>query len=264
MRVEDLRQIHDSYDHLYLSPHFDDAALSCGGAITTHQAGGARVLVVTLCTAAPPPEGPFNAVAREFHADWGLEAADVNAVRQREELLAMERLGCDFFWAGMLDAIYRVPDAYVSRETLFAAPDPHDPLHHELRRLLAALRARAPRATFYAPLGVGDHVDHLVTYAAALDTAGPGLAFYEDVHYVLQPGALERRLSAIRERLTPALIDIDATLEHKIHAIRAYQSQVPELFGGDAEMAAAITTYARSVVATGDRHFERIWKLQTM
>ena len=27
MQIEDLRQIHDGYDHIYLSPHLDDAAL---------------------------------------------------------------------------------------------------------------------------------------------------------------------------------------------------------------------------------------------
>ncbi|HWQ12887.1 MAG TPA: PIG-L family deacetylase [Roseiflexaceae bacterium] len=261
MRVEDLRQIHDSYDHIYLSPHLDDAALSCGGSIAAHLAQDARVLVVTLCTASPPPEGPFNAVAQEFHADWGLEAADVMAVRLGEELLAMERLGPDFFWAGMLDAIYRVPHAYTSRETLFSTPVPDDPLHAELRQLLAALRARAPHATLYAPLGVGDHVDHLVAYDAALATAGPALAFYEDVHYVLQPGALERRLAAVREPLAPSLIDISAVLERKIHAIAAYGSQVPELFGGEAQMASQITAYARSLASDGGGYFERVWRL---
>ena len=32
-------------DHLYLSPHFDDAALSCGGQIATWTAAGQSVLV---------------------------------------------------------------------------------------------------------------------------------------------------------------------------------------------------------------------------
>lgn len=260
MHVEDLRQIHDLYDHIFLSPHLDDAALSCGGAIAGALARGERVLAVTLCTAAPAPDGPFNAVAREFHGDWGLEAAEVAGVRLREETLAMERLGCDYYWAGLLDAIYRVPDAYVSRETLFNQPTPDDPLHTQLHQLLAALRARVPHAHFYAPLGVGSHVDHLITYTAAIETVGPALAFYEDVNYVLTPGTLEARLAAVSERLTPRVISFDeAALARKIDSIAAYASQVRELFGGPAPMAQAITRYAESVA--GDGYGERVWQL---
>jgi LmbE family N-acetylglucosaminyl deacetylase len=260
MHVEDLRQIHDSYAHVVLSPHLDDAALSTGGTIASALAAGERVLVVTLCTAPPSPEGPFNAVAREFHADWGLEAADVMAVRLAEETTAMERLGCDYYWADALDAIYRVPEAYHSRETLFAAPTPDDPLHVELRRLLAALRARVPRARFYAPLGVGSHVDHLITYAAALAVAGPSTAFYEDFHYVLQPAALEQRLADVPEPLAPRLVLFDeAALGRRIHAIAAYESQIGELFGGAEPMARAITGYAAGLAAEG--YAERLWEL---
>src|SRR6185295_15615325 len=81
MELEDLRQIHDGYDHIYLSPHLDDAALSCGGAIARHANAGARVLVVTICTAAPPSDGPFSDFANEVHQGWGLAPAEVYSVR---------------------------------------------------------------------------------------------------------------------------------------------------------------------------------------
>lgn len=262
MHVEDLRQIHDSYAHVVLSPHLDDAALSCGGAIAMALGRGEGVLVVTLSTGAPPPDGPFNAVAHEFHGDWGLEAADVMAVRLAEETRAMERLGCDFYWAGMLDAIYRVPEAYYSRETLFAQPTPNDPLHSQLRQLLATLRSRVPHARFHAPLGVGSHVDHLITYAAALAAGGSPLAFYEDFHYVLQPGALEQRLAAVSEHLQARVIPVDQNaLARRISAIAAYESQVGELFGGADAMAQVIRGYAAAVAPAGS-FGERVWELR--
>jgi LmbE family N-acetylglucosaminyl deacetylase len=260
MHIEDLRYLHHNYSHVYLSPHLDDAALSCGGAISAALGRGESVLVVTLCTAAPPPEGPFNAVAREFHADWGLAAADVMAVRLSEERLAMERLGCDYYWAGMLDAIYRVPEAYDSRATLFAEPRHDDPLHVRLRELLAALRHRLPQARFYGPLGVGNHVDHLITYAAALATPGPAPAFYEDFHYVLQPGALEARLAAVSERFVPQVMMFgEAALARRIDAIAAYGSQVGELFGGVEPMTRAITEYSAALAPAGG-YGERLWE----
>jgi LmbE family N-acetylglucosaminyl deacetylase len=260
MHIEALHNLRHAYSHVYLSPHLDDAALSCGGAISAALERGERVLVVTLCTAAPPPEGPFNAVAREFHADWGLAAADVMAVRLGEERLAMERLGCDYHWAGLLDAIYRVPEAYHSRATLFAEPRADDPLHAELRELLGTLRRHLPHARFYAPLGVGSHVDHLVTYAAALATPGLRLAFYEDFHYVLQPGALEQRLAAVAEYLAPCVVTFGETaLARRVEAIAAYGSQVGELFGGVEPMKRAITEHAAALAAPG-AYGERLWE----
>lgn len=259
MHISHLDQITPAYQHVVLSPHLDDAALSCGGLIAAALARGERALVVTLCTAAPPPEGPFNAVAVEFHADWGLEAAAVMDTRLAEERLSMQRLAVDYYWADLLDAIYRVPDAYYSRDTLFAEPTADDPLHAQLRELLAELRRRAPAARFYAPLGVGSHVDHLVTLAAARAAALPALSLYEDVPYVLQPGALEMRLEHAGQGLEPRLEPFDAAaLAVKIDSIDAYVSQVGELFGGSAPMAEAITRYT-SGLAGGVGYAERMW-----
>src|SRR5262249_20208859 len=156
--IKDLRQIHDNYDHIFLSPHLDDAALSCGGVIARHSAMGVRVLVVTVCTASSP--GPFSPFAQALHSRWNLDPARAVSARLYEDDLAMERLGADYYQVGQLDAIYRLPEAYASEETLFGIPAPDDPLLPALRQLISALRNRVPRAMFYAPLGVGNHVDH--------------------------------------------------------------------------------------------------------
>ena len=52
-------QLPADYRHVYLSPHFDDAALSLGGTLARQVAAGERVLVVTVCSA--PPSGPLTA-----------------------------------------------------------------------------------------------------------------------------------------------------------------------------------------------------------
>src|SRR5262245_18872318 len=159
MRIKDLDQVQVGYDHIYLSPHLDDAALSCGGAIAAQRAAGQRVLVATLCTATPDPAMRFSDLALEFHRIWGLDPAEVVAARLREERRALEILDADSYWAGMLDAIYRYPEAYNTRGSLFNAPAPDDPLFPMLRQFIGDLRQRQPGATFYAPLGVGSHVD---------------------------------------------------------------------------------------------------------
>src|SRR5215216_3168943 len=98
MQRENLNQLDNRYVHVYLSPHLDDAPLSCGGAIAAHVGAGERVLVVTICTAAPPPAGPFSALAEELHANWGLSADQAVAARLVEEREAMQRLGVDYYW----------------------------------------------------------------------------------------------------------------------------------------------------------------------
>lgn len=259
MQIDDLSQA--TYDHIYLSPHLDDAALSCGGRIGAQLAAGERVLAITLCTAAPPPAGPFSALAQRFHADWGLSPDQVVTARLTEDRRAMEQLGCDYYWAGMLDAIYRHPEAYNSRESLFDRPDPADPLFADLAGFVGGLRSRMPGASFYAPLGVGNHVDHLITFATVRSTLGSAVSFYEDIHYVLQPGALERRLQAIGEPMSLEGLAIDASIERKIAAIAAYASQLPELFGSVGAMAPAIRAYAHKVRPSDAQYGERLWRL---
>src|SRR6266508_169404 len=232
MQLEDLRQIHEGYDHIYLSPHLDDAALSCGGAIALHANAGARVLVVTLCTAAPPPAGPFSDLANAEHQSWGLAPAEVISARLREDDLALARLDADTYRAGLLDAIYRRPDAYNSR---------------------------VPRATFYAPLGVGNHVDHQIVYAAARDGAGAVMAFYEDFPYVLWTGAFEQRMHAIGQRFIASTIDIDTTLTRKIGAISAYASQLSSLFAEPAALARIVGDYAENLRPESGTYGERVW-----
>jgi LmbE family N-acetylglucosaminyl deacetylase len=257
MHITDLRQIHDVYDRIYLSPHLDDAALSCGGAIAAAASDGARVLVVTLCTAIPPASGPFSALAQEFHGQWALPPEAVVTARLAEDERAMMLLGVDWYWAGLQDAIYRMPERYTSRDTLFATPAAGDPLYAAARRLLAALHDRAPRARFYAPLGIGSHVDHLITFdvARAADLPAP-VAFYEDVPYALAPEKVERRASQLPERRVPQVVPIAATLPRKLDAVAAYASQLAELFGGEAAMRTRLTAYAEGILPGGG---ERLW-----
>jgi LmbE family N-acetylglucosaminyl deacetylase len=262
MRIEDFDQIQAGYDHMYLSPHLDDAALSCGGSIAAQRAAGKRVLVVTLCTAAPAPDMHFSDLALEFHRKWGLAPAEVVAARLQEERRALEILGADSYWAGMFDAIYRYPQAYNTRGSLFNMPAPADPLLPALHQFIGDLRERAPGATFYAPFGVGSHVDHLITHAAARDVLGDGLLFYEDLPYAARPGVLDQRLAALGGRPTSRTIAIDATFDTKIDAIKAYASQLVELFGGMDGMVHMMAEYMRGLRPEQGTYGERFWSLK--
>jgi LmbE family N-acetylglucosaminyl deacetylase len=245
---------------MYLSPHLDDAALSCGGRIAAQVAAGERVLVVTLCTAAPPADSAFSPLAQQFHTEWSLPPEQVVAARLREEQAAMAQLGCDYVWAGLLDAIYRYPQAYESNATLFNTPAPNDPLFADLQRVVSLLRERLPDGVFYAPLGVGSHVDHLITLSVAGDLLGNNVRFYEDLPYAITAGALERQMQSLDTPLSPQTLVIgERAFQTKLEAITAYASQLDILFGGAEAMVRAMTDYARSVNPDGNECAERLW-----
>lgn len=260
MQLTTIHQIADNYTHIYLSPHLDDAVLSCGGAIARHTSAGSRVLVVTMCTAVPPAEGPFSPFAAAMHERWQLAPAEVVSRRLQEDSVALERLSADTYWAGLQDAIYRQPDHYTANESLFGLPTASDPLRQQLAGLIDELHARAPGATFYVPLAVGGHVDHRLVCEATLTSGwGRNSAFYEEVPYVLTPGALEQRMSALQRQFVPSIIDIDATLNRKLGAIASYASQMVELFGGEDTMRAQVTAYHELLRPEMGTLGERVW-----
>src|SRR5258708_27875606 len=74
-------------------------------------------------------------------------------------------------------------------------------------KLLADIGPRIRPRHLYAPLGVGGHVDHGLTYEAALRAfagePGRNLFFYEERPEAFVPGAVRIRLGLLGARLPP-------------------------------------------------------------
>jgi LmbE family N-acetylglucosaminyl deacetylase len=85
------------------------------------------------------------------------------------------------------------------------------------------------------------------------------VVFYEDYPYAQRPGQLDRALEARGARSwTPRLTFLtEEDLTARIEAIRAYRSQVPNLFGREAFVADLVRFYANQ--AGGGRPAERAW-----
>ena len=251
------------YGHIVLAPHLDDAALACGGMLAGFAATSEPVLVVNICSGSPASDTAFSPFAASLHAVWGLPPDAVVQRRLAEDELALETLGADAYQLDLLDAIYRMPTAYGSEAGLFGALAPDDSLVQAMQPRLTALAARFPEAIFYAPLGIGHHVDHQATHTAAatLARAGVSVAYYEDFPYVLQTNALMVRLAELggAARFLPVVTAIDAVLTRKIGAIEAYQSQIGPLFGDAATLARLVTAYAESLRPESGTYGERLW-----
>ncbi|HEU0000143.1 MAG TPA: hypothetical protein VFQ36_04555, partial [Ktedonobacteraceae bacterium] len=54
MQITNLDAIRTEHQHIFVSPHFDDVAYSCGGALGTLADQGQRPLVITVFAGLPP------------------------------------------------------------------------------------------------------------------------------------------------------------------------------------------------------------------
>lgn len=237
---------------LVVSPHLDDAVLSIGGSMWTWSRAGHRVVVATVFTADEPAEAP-SAVAEHLHRLWGGPGA--MARRRSEDRAAAERLGIEVLHLELEDALHRLDHAgralYTTLGSLFRAPAASDV---QVPRAIADRLAELPEATLrLAPLGLGNHVDHLHARRGCELAAAAGrhrLLYYEEFPYA------EKRFAGWSRRrgLVPVSLELPAeALAARIEAIGAYESQVAPLFGDVAQLERRVRAYARRVGG------ERFW-----
>jgi LmbE family N-acetylglucosaminyl deacetylase len=174
--------------HFYLSPHLDDAVLSCGGLIANQVAGGEGVMVLTVC-AGDPGQEPYSEFAQAQHARWG---GAMVGDRRTEDRMACGRLGASVVHLDLPDAIYRRGPSgevlYPSEEAIFGMPHPSEStLAVSLANRLTT--ACPMSAQVYCPSAMGGHVDHRLTRLAA-ERADWDLWYYQDFPYAARGGNL--------------------------------------------------------------------------
>lgn len=262
---------------LFLSPHFDDIALSCGGTAARLSRTGARCLCITVAAAPAPPGGQLSTFAQQMHTAWqrasGKRNETINDTRREEERQALRLLGLEPVWLDMPDAPYRNSSTgqplYTSDEALFGKLAPEEKrtlapwIATEIRRVAKESGARG-KVRVFAPLGVGRHVDHQIVFWAARHL-GPrfGVLFYEDYPYAAKRGALEERIAELGVAVQPRVTSISDLIGVKIAAIARYKSQMELLFGSSEAMPNAVRAYAHFVAAATPtmQYAERVWHI---
>lgn len=259
----------DPATHLFLSPHYDDIALSTGGTAALVTSGGGDGVVALLFGDHPDPDQTMTPFAEYMHDQWGMTASEVIAGRRAEEAVASSILGLRDVYLPFKDAIYR-GDNYLDDEELFGAPRGSD--RDVPERVVAALLAEGfhPNGTrVYAPLASGFHVDHQLGYQVGtlLHDAGWDVWFWEDLPYSLLPGRVADRIARADECLeVGALVDVSSVWDRKIDAIMAYPSQLKVIFeqyvgAGSSREAIDAVMAAYSKEVGGGRNAERFWRI---
>jgi LmbE family N-acetylglucosaminyl deacetylase len=244
------------YDSIYLSPHLDDAALSCGGQIFSLANAGRAVLIVNVM-AGDPSMKEISSFAQSLHERWDLKQ-NTPKRRRAEDAYAARILRADSEYWAIPDCIYRVNSEtgaalYSSEESLFGeVNDIEDAL---VDQLAACIQKLPPHRSLVTPLGVGNHVDHQITRRAAEQAQMDRLFYYEEYPYAANQSAVEavfREDGAIwRSTIVPLS---EAAVEAKIEAVAAYKSQLSTFFEDRADLEKAIRQQVEEVGG------ERIWR----
>lgn len=246
------------YDTIILSPHLDDAALSCGGLCIQQTENHQRVLIVTFM-AGDPPQSPFSSFAQQIHTRWEL-ANQIVTQRRHEDRAACRLMGADFFHGDIPDAIYRhagdLAYFYTSNQQLFGQVHQVDAANTitKLMRLMARL---PPADQLIAPLTVGNHVDHQLVRQAAENYFGEVLLYYEDFPYVQTADALLTVIGNDRLNWKDETVRLNEdTLSKKAEAIAAFASQISTFFSNRADIDIQIKAYAEKV--GGERYWRKL------
>jgi LmbE family N-acetylglucosaminyl deacetylase len=201
---------------LVVSPHLDDAVMSCGALMLAHP--GATV--ATLFAASPATyTDPLN----EHDTDCGFVAGqDTMAVRRDEDVRALAAVGATPRW------LILCQNSHVERADPIAEPA------GAADALVETIRDLRPTCVV-APLGLS-HPDHQACHASALaareraDTTR--WLWYSDLPYVFIPRVLAARFRALHKRgitATPACPSVSHDFAAKWSAFGAYATQVPVL-----------------------------------
>ena len=247
---------------LFISPHLDDAVFSCGGYIGKLCALGHPVRVLTLFSGSPA--GKLSLLARALHVDWNLPK-DAAAIRREEDKQALDVLGAQAMHAGFLDCIYRrdrmsgKPVYTRLGQILGQEAVEEKQLIEEVAEYFGDTLQEGKYQHAFAPLGLGGHVDHLITHAAVrlAQSRCPQTRFYfyEDLPYAISDAPGDERMSGMRSF---RCIRKDGS-EQKYTAMNQYVSQVKSpRYSGDIDIE-AIDHYGNSLGAQIGALIERIW-----
>jgi LmbE family N-acetylglucosaminyl deacetylase len=226
--------------YLFLSPHLDDAVLSCGGVIRHLTGMRQHVVVATVFTADAPSDQAPSWLAQRNHRAWDLYESPFK-VRRDEDANATRMLGADFSHLGFLDAMYRL-DAngtplYQKNTVGVSIHDldykREEPAIQTKFRELAEQYAGQPLYVF-SPLTLGGHVDHLIVRNAVQAVwQEKHIIYYEDFPYASRPNVMKTWLDTEKQSGTWESFKV-ALSENEVIAcvdsIACYSSQLHGLF----------------------------------
>jgi len=162
--------------HIYISPHSDDVALSCGGQIIADAGRRAETLILNIFTSDPQCD---DMPPSESSGSFGTA---INSQRTAEDSAAWASVGVEADYVRYPEALLRKKFPFTFR----ASPRPDDVTDALCKTLVGYINSY-PEARFYFPAGIGNHIDHVacrqVGFRLLKQGALSSITLYEDVPY---------------------------------------------------------------------------------
>lgn len=195
--------------HLIISPHLDDAVLSCGASIAQWQEAEDKVLVVSVFSSCD---------------DYSQELNSIYEIRRKQDIEAIAFLRAKAIHLGFTDAPFRSSNYHNFSTILFHHEDEDNLLKEAIAAAISKLiKEYAPDHVFF-PLGVGGHIDHHLVYRSSfkIDYPSNQIQFYEELPYALVPDWTEVRLQKMGHdhelspllNLPKSLLDVQLAFIH--------------------------------------------------
>ena len=232
---------------IYLSPHFDDVALSVGGMVWEQARMGDGVEIWTICAGDPLADRPLTDYAHMLHILWEL-GEDVPYKRSQEDAACCRVLGASSLRYTVPDNVYRILPG--TDEAVVRVPEdnfgPLEPAESYLIPPVADfLRKNLPGGCqVVVPLTIGNHRDHVLVRRAA-ERLGIPLWHYVDYPYVIQKETdLRDWVPAKAETKTIPISP--AGLRAWQGGFACHRSQILLLWPDEDEMRTAVENYFQS------------------
>ncbi|WP_298253445.1 PIG-L deacetylase family protein [uncultured Arthrobacter sp.] len=237
------RSVLTDHPWLFLSPHLDDAVLSCG-ALLKESAGTRDITVATIFTDVAAP--PHTHAARSFIDQCAAPDADVLfEMRRTEDRHVLKQLGVRHMHVGLADALFRqrqlapgfrflgrrLPELAYRYPTyrfdiaLGRIARGDRALIEDLRSKVADLLEHTGAELLFCPLGVGRHVDHVISRLVG-SYFPDHVVYYADFPYSLSFPLEERFIG--KYGLNSGTWDRELVAKQAL--IRGYATQADALF----------------------------------
>jgi LmbE family N-acetylglucosaminyl deacetylase len=207
--------------HVFISPHLDDAVFSASNYITKLKHNKNNTLVITVFTNFGQP--PLNSDATKFIKDCHFNSLNqFQTKRLAEDRQAMKLLSTSYLHLGFTDALFR----HKNLKSVFSGKIPFSDkilsirIYKKLKKLIKA------NDLLYAPLGIGNHLDHLITHNLVKRFKNQ-TRFWTDQPYISKP-ANKKALKQLLPKLS--LSFSVANHPQKLKAMKCYPSQLNYFF----------------------------------
>lgn len=161
--------------HIYISPHSDDVALSCGAQIISNASRQDDTLILNIFTS----ESRYSRQSAKMESTF---RDSINEDRTAEDKSAWDSLGVRAEYLNLPEAILRkkFPFAILSSKN-------DDTIVDDVYEALLSYVTSYPDANFYFPAGIGNHIDHIACKTAAFRLLDKEvldkIQLYEDIPY---------------------------------------------------------------------------------